>query len=155
MTFQTRALDLARAFTEGVRSDGSTFFYVPETKPAWMLDAVRSAHHEEFPNDWRFSMCRQLAYAMAEHENVDDVREAALDIASDAATPYHAELLRWYADQPRRLCYADDWATDYGADAADSISGHLMAGQAYCIEQMLHGLIDACEAAQAAMVAHA
>lgn len=153
MTFQTRALELARAFSEGIRSDGSSFFFIPDSQPAWMLDAVRSAHHEELPNDWRFSMCRQLAYAMAEHESADDVREAALNIASDAGTIYHAELLRWYAESPGRLDYADSWLSDTGIDSADGgIAGHLYAGQTYCIEQMLHCLVDACEAAQAAMI---
>lgn len=152
MAFQTRALDLARAFTEHTRSDGSTF-YAAGSGSQWMLDAIKAAHHEEFPNDWRYAMVRQLAYALAEHDSADAARDAALDIASDATSPYHSDLLAWYADRPGRLSYADDWVIDYGIDSIDGgIGGHLMAGQSYCIEQMLHGLIDACEARQAELV---
>ena len=67
-------------------------------------------------------------------------------MASDAADIYTAKVLAWYAEQPSRLDYADQWIADTGADSADDVAGHLFAGQAYCIEQMLHGLIDACEA---------
>lgn len=153
MTFQTRALDLARAFSEGIRSDGSSFVMLADSASEWMHDAVRHAHHEELPNDWRFAICRELAHALAEHESADTARDAALDIASDATMVYHRDILRWYADLPSRLDYADSWIADTGTDSVDGgIAGHLYAGQTYCIEQILHGLIDACEAAQAALV---
>lgn len=149
MTFQTRALDLARSFIEATRNDGTTHYCLAYSAP-WMHEATRSAHHDEFPNDWRFAMVRQLAYALAEYDDADAARDAALDIASDAADIYTSDVLRWYADHPCRLSYADEWINDTGIDSVDGgILGHLMAGQTYCIEQMLHGLIDACEARQA------
>lgn len=146
MTFQTRALDLARAFQLKTRDNGSSFQYIPDNQPAWMLEAVRSAHHDEFPNDWRFAVCCELAYKLSNYETADNAREEALDMASDAADIYHSKLLKWYADDPSRLAYVDEWIADTGADSADDVAGHLFAGQTYCIEQMLHGLIDACEA---------
>lgn len=146
-SFQVRALDLARAFAEHVRTDGSTFYALPDSSPAWMTEAVMAAHHDELPNDWRYSMVRQLAYALAEQDDADVARDAATDIASDASTVYTSDLLNWYADRPGRIDYADEWIRDTGTDSVDGgILGHLFAGQTYCIEQMLHGLIDACEA---------
>ena len=146
-SFQVRALDLARAFQEQTRDNKSTFYYIPEGKPPWMLEAVRSAHHDEFPNDWRFSMCRQLAYSIESYATPEEARDGAVDIASDAADIYTAKVLAWYAERPGRLDYADQWIEDNGINSVDGGTlGHLMAGQTYCIEQMLHCLIDACEA---------
>ena len=99
------------------------------------------------PNDWRFAMVRQLAYAIAEHKEAETIRDASLDVASDATTCYIGPLLAWYADRPGRLDYANEWLNDCGIDSVDDgINGHLFSGQTYCIEQMLHGIIDACEA---------
>lgn len=152
-SFNIRALDLARAFKEQTRADGSTFYCIPDSQPSWMTETVFAAHHDELPNDWRFSMARQLAYAIAEHDSADAARDAALDIASDATTPYTGQLLAWYADRTSRIDYADQWISDNGIDSVDGgIVGHLFAGQTYCIEQMLHCIIDACEA-QAAKLA--
>lgn len=146
-SFQTRALDLARAFVECIREDGTTYLVMPESSPKWMHDCVRAAHHDELPNDWRFWMVRQLAYALAEQDDANAARDAALDISSDATTPYHGKLLAWYAERPGRLEYANEWVNDYGVDSIEGgIGAHLMLGQSYCIEQMLHGIIDACEA---------
>lgn len=111
-----------------------------------MTETVRAAHHEELPNDWRFAMCRQLAYVVAEYDSADDIRDAGLDVASDAADIYTADVMAWYSARPSRLDYADQWINDTGVDSVDGgLLGHLMAGQAYCIEQMLHCIIDACE----------
>jgi hypothetical protein len=149
-SFQVRALDLARAFTLQTRTNGTAFYYISDTQPAWMTEAVFAAHHDELPNDWRFGMCRQLAYAIAEHESADDARDVGVDIASDATTSFTADLLSWYADRPSRTEYADQWISDTGIDSVDGgIIGHLFAGQTYCIEQMLHCIIDDCEARDA------
>jgi hypothetical protein len=144
--FQVNALNLARAFSEQTRDDSSHFFMLPDSAPAWMHDAVRTAHDDEFPNDWRFSMARSIAYAIAECESIDDARDDAMEIGDRLADIYTGQLLNWYAAMPSRLDYCDQYREDFGADAADTTLSHLMAAQAYAIEKMIHTILNACEA---------
>ena len=153
MTFQTRALELAQAFILETRDDGSQFYCLSVAAPQWMLSAVYTAHHEELPNDWRYDKLHELAQVLAQHESAEAAQDAALNIADNLADIYNGAILAWYADMPSRISYADQWISDAGIESSDNgIIGHLGAGQVYCIEQMAHDLIDACEAAQAAMV---
>jgi len=144
--FQVNALNFARAFSEQTRDDSSHFFILPESAPEWMMEALRSAHDEELPNDWRFGMVRSIAYAIAECESIDDAREDAMEIADRLADIYTGKLLNWYAEMPSRLDYCDQYREAFGADAADTTLSHLMAAQAYAIEQMIHVILNACEA---------
>lgn len=144
--FQVNALNFARAFSEQTRSDSSHFFMLPESAPEWMIEAVRSAHDEELPNDWRFAMVRSIAYSIAECESIDNAREDAMDLADNLATAYTGQLLNWYAEMPARLDYCDQYRQAFGADAADTTLLLLMAAQAYAIEQMIHIILNACEA---------
>lgn len=144
--FQINALNFARAFSEQTRSDSSQFFMLPESAPEWMMEAVRSAHDGELPNDWRFAMVRSIAYAIAECESIDNAREDAMDLADNLATAYTGQLLNWYAEMPARLDYCDQYRQAFGADAADTTLLLLMAAQAYAIEQMIHIILNACEA---------
>lgn len=144
--FQVNALNFARAFKEQARDDSSHFFILPESAPAWMMEAVRTAHDEELPNDWRFSMVRSIAYAISECESIDNARDDAMEIADRLADIYTGKLLNWYAELPSRLDYCDQYREQFGADAADTTLSHLMAAQAYAIEQMIHVILNACEA---------
>lgn len=144
--FQVNALNFARAFSEQTRDDSSHFFILPESASEWMRDALRSAHDEELPNDWRFGMVRSIAYAIAECESIENAREDAMEIADRLADIYTGRLLNWYAEMPSRLDYCDQYRETFGADAADTTLSHLMAAQAYAIEQMIHVILNACEA---------
>jgi hypothetical protein len=144
--FQVNALNFARAFSEQTRDNGSHFFMLPESAPAWMMEAVRTAHDEEMPNDWRFAMVRSIAYELAECESIDNAREDAMEIADRLADIYTGQVLNWYAEHSSRLDYCEQYREQFGADAADTTLSHLMAAQAYAIEQMIHVILNACEA---------
>ena len=144
--FQVNALNFARAFSEQKRDNDSHFFMLPESAPQWMHEATRSAHDDELPNDWRFSMVRSIAYAIAECESIDNARDDAMEVADRLADIYTGQLLNWYAELPSRLDYCDRYRDEFGADAADTTLSHLMAAQAYAIEQMIHVILNACEA---------
>ena len=144
--FQVNALNFARAFSEQKRDNDSHFFMLPESAPQWMHEATRSAHDDELPNDWRFSMVRSIAYAIAECESIDNARDDAMEVADRLADIYTGQLLNWYAELPSRLDYCDRYRDEFGADAADTTLSHLMAAQAYAIEQMIHMILNACEA---------
>jgi hypothetical protein len=144
--FQVNALNFARAFSEQTRDNGSHFFMLPESAPAWMHDAVRLAHDDEFPNDWRFATARAIAYGLAECESIENARDDAMELADTLSSIYTAEILSWYAEIPSRLDYCDQYQQDFGNSATDSTGLLLGAAQAYAIEQMVQVILNACEA---------
>lgn len=145
-TFQIRALDLALAFREQHRDNGTSFQMLPQTSPQWMHDAVKTAHDGEFPNDWRFAKVREIALWLHEQESLDSAREDAMEAADGMSYIYTGQLLEWYTADSSRLSYCDQYREEFGAEAADSTFLLLSAGHAYAIEQMIHQVIAACEA---------
>ena len=144
--FQVNALNFARAFSEQTRDNGSHFFMLPESAPAWMMEAVRTAHDEEMPNDWRFAKVREIALWLHEQESLDSAREDAMEAADGMSHIYTGQLLQWYAEIPSRLDYCDQYQQDFGNSATDSTGLLLGAAQAYAIEQMVQVILNACEA---------
>jgi hypothetical protein len=145
MSFQVRAIDLARAFELQTRDDGSTYYTIREGSPEWMTEAVRAAHDDEFPNDWRFRICNFLAQGIAEYETADDAYDNQSIIAEAQDAIYTSDLLAWYAERPSRLDYADQAEEELGRDPGASIGDRLHLGHHYAIEQMAQVLISACE----------
>lgn len=145
-TFSVRALDLARTFQEKTRDNGDSFYFLPESAPAWMHELVRAAHHDELPNDWRFAKIRELAYSLAEYESANVARDSAGEIAQAAASVYTGTILGWYADIPSRLDYVTEWREAMGTESRGGILDELIVGQYYCLEQMAHEIIDTSEA---------
>jgi hypothetical protein len=152
MSFQVRALDLARAFELKIRDDGSTFYIFREGSPEWMTEAVRAAHDEEFPNDWRFTICNFLAQNLAEYETAEDAYDHVSELAEAQDAIYTSDLLTWYAERPGRLDYAEQAEEELGRDPGASIGDRLHLGHHYAIEQMAQVLISACEARAAELV---
>ena len=153
-SFQTRALDLARCFE--LLSDGQKTYYVIRTgSPDWMVDAVRAAHDDELPNDWRYSICNYLTQNIAEHETADAARDNAGELAESQATIYTSELLSWYAERPGRLDYAEQAEETFGHDPGATTGDRLHMGHHYAIEQMVHILISACEQKAACLASQA
>jgi len=145
-SFQVRALDLARAFREAKRTDDSHFFMLPDSSPVWMQNLIREAHDDEFPNDWRFAKCREIALWLHECESLDAAREDAMEAADSMSFPYTGKVLSWYSEIPSRLDYCDQYKEEFGSDAADTVMLLLYAGHAFAIERMIHTIISACEA---------
>jgi len=145
-TFQVRALDLARAFREQQRDNGTSFQMLPESVPQWMHDTVKTAHDGEFPNDWRFAKVREIALWLHEQESLDSAREDAMEAADGMSYIYTGQLLQWYTADQSRLSYCDQYREEFGAEATESTGMLLSAGHAYAIEQIIHQVINACEA---------
>jgi hypothetical protein len=145
-TFQVRALDFARAFREQQRDNGTSFVMLPQSAPQWMHEAVKAAHSGEFPNDWRFAKVREIALWLHEQDSLDLAREDAMEAADGMAYIYTGQILEWYNADASRLSYCDQYAEEFGHDAADTTTLLLGAGHTLAIEQMIHQIINACEA---------
>lgn len=146
MTYKDRMQALADAFEVVPRDDdGGRFQRLRDGSPEWMTDAVREAHDDEFPDDWRYDMCARLASDLAEreHESADDARDDVHEIADGLADVYTASVFRWYADYPSRQSYADEALSEWG-QPKDAVT-LLQAGQYLAIRQMADALIQAVE----------
>jgi hypothetical protein len=139
------ASELASSIQWEERANGSRFLALPLSAPDWMREAIRSAHNEELPNDWRYELALRSAMALKEQPEAD-LYELASEVAEELSTVYTAELLSWYAEIPSRLSYADDAREELGAGAADDIGGDLHCGMWLAAQRGALALFSALEA---------
>lgn len=132
------ASTLAGAFVTAKRDDGTEFDKLRDDAPGWCRDAVREAHDDELPDDWRFTTCRALADALLEHveyndgEIDDDWQHEAVDGQVDV---YYSDLLDWLR-VGTRYTYVDDARAEYGNDADQDFMKSVATAQYYAISQM-------------------
>lgn len=115
------------------------YFIIPEgvvtlsdDAPEWLLDAVREAHDDELPDNWRWEKCAAIVEAHEEGEDDPFV------IASSLVDIYTSDLLRWLT--PARLHWLDEAVANYGFDTSFNT---LQAAQSLCLENMASILIEA------------
>jgi hypothetical protein len=99
--------DLASFFVYEKRGDGSSFLLLSPDAPESLRDAVKAAHEEELPNDWRYEVCCRAALALKEEPD-SEPEDLCHSVAQSMATPYTGSLLVWYAEMPARLSYAEE-----------------------------------------------
>ena len=120
---------LSSRFTDTRREDGSSFVSLSgpedEIREA-AVTAIRAAHEDELPNDWRYEVCGLAADAMDEASEDDELLEIASGVAESASSVYNSEVLRWYAELPDRLEYADRAREELGA--SEDVMGDLHHG---------------------------
>jgi hypothetical protein len=132
---------LASAIQWQERADGSRFLALADGSPQWMRDAIRSAHDEELPNDWRYELALRAALALRD-EPAADCYELASQVAEQLSTVYTGELLHWYAESPARLSYADEAREELGSGSADDVGGMLQLGQWLAAQRGALALFD-------------
>ena len=133
---------LASAIQWEKRGDGSEFLRLADGSPQWMRDAIRSAHDEELPNDWRYELALRAALALRDSPAADRY-ELAYEVAEELSTVYTAELLHWYTESPARLSYADEAREELGSGSADDVGGMLQLGQWLAAQRGALALFDA------------
>lgn len=145
-SFAQTALAFSEAFVMRTRAAGAEYFALREGSPQWMTDAIREAHDDELPNDWRYAKCSELAdhisECAADGMTVDEIREET-NVSAMEPDVYTSDLLSWYANNVSRLGYADQAAKEWGQ--SDDIDGQLRDGQAFAINQMFNALLWAIE----------
>lgn len=126
-------------FQTKTRDDGSVFICLVDDRPEWVYEAVREAHDDEFPDDWRYEHCalifEQVAQGANDPDDADTIADSLVDI-------YDADIVKWLADNTTRSAYVDDWHNDYGAEFNDVISS-IRGGQYVCLERMARVIIEA------------
>jgi hypothetical protein len=134
-------------FTTKTREDGTTYYVLIDGHPQWLIDAVREAHDDELPNDWRFETCAKIweallsAAQIPDPDDYDDAYPLIESIARDLVSPFTAEVLKWLADYPTRTSYVDEALEEYRADS--DIDDLLWTAQWYAVQQMVTVLMRA------------
>lgn len=145
-TARALARILSTRWEELPRDDGSTFTALggpDDGLRAIARDAIRAAHEDELPNDWRYAVCRAATEELLSSDESADLSEVAVSTAELISTVYTGELLRWYAEAPARISYAEE--TEEFGTSEDLIS-RLHLGQYLAAERaallFLEGLAE-------------
>jgi hypothetical protein len=146
-TIQEAAAALFAAFVSAKRDNGDTFYKLADGSPEWMTDAVRAAHGDMMPDDWRYRFIREVASAVSEvadDEDLDDARHEAVDAIVDV---YNARLAAWLGSHSARLGYCDEAMEEYGAAIAldGGIAKLMQLGQYREIDEVWGQLVAALE----------
>jgi hypothetical protein len=145
MFYETAAL-LSGSFVSSERENGESFCLIGSDAPAWILETVREAHFEEFPNDSRYELIRWAAVALADSRFSDkeEAMEAMEELSRDLVPVSSAQILDWFAAIPGRLSDCDEVAEDFDCPNLPVLD-LLSLGYKRAAENVLSTLIDAIE----------
>ena len=135
-TAQVLARILSTRWEEMPRDDGSTFTALggpDDSLRSIARDAIRAAHEEELPNDWRYAVCKAATEELLSSGEDADLSEVASNAAECISTVYTGELLHWYAEVPARISYAEESEEVYGT--AEDLLSRLHLGQHLAAER--------------------
>ena len=145
--FEATLAELAEAFIEDTRANGSKFVRLRDGRPDWMRDAVHEAHGDAGPNDWHYNACRDIAVYLAEAEMEDTDCEPwddALHCACDSLTDvYTSNLLKWLAEAPGALYACDEAAEDAIVAADTDMESRIRTGQYFWLRAIGRALCAA------------
>lgn len=146
--FEATLAELAEAFIEDTRADGSKFVRLRDGRPDWMLDAVREAHGGSAPHDWLYAACAEMAARLVEYgcATADDARDVCAEMASEACDTYNSDLLTWLATCPGAVDDTDEAvAQGYGGDVSGNVIELIRCGQFYRYDTIGHTFINVAE----------
>lgn len=90
-------------FIKQSRADGSTFYTLKDDAPEGLLEAIREAHCDMFPNDWVWEECKA---AYEEETDLTD-SDALHEYADSRVDIYTKALFTWAADMCLTSLYSD------------------------------------------------
>jgi len=135
--------ELSSRFENKKRDNGDMFVVLggPEDEIRELASsALRLAHSDELPNDWRYEVCSLACDAIAEAEEADELSEIINEVAENATTVYNSQLFSWYAENSTRLSYAEEAREEFGP--SDELLGDLHLGQYLAARETAQSFID-------------
>lgn len=166
-TFQTVARELAGAFELATRADGSEFYRLAATAPAWIVQAeVGHAAHVavdgadcRFPDDWIYRIAARAADWLADsgYTSADDARDDVGEFSDGAADVSIYSLFTWAAAHANNRALADEFCADSFACGAAVAGGFesaavaaIQGGQSLAAERIAFTLVEIVETEAAA-----
>lgn len=169
-TFQTVARELAGAFELATRADGSEFYRLAATAPAWIVQAeVGHAAHVavdgadcRFPDDWIYRLAARAADWLADsgYTSADDARYDVGEFADGAADVSVYSLFTWAAAHANNRALADEFFADSfgGFDCGQALArgfesgavAALQGGQSLAAGRVAHAIVEIVETEAAA-----
>jgi len=138
-TFKSVMGELAEAFMEDTRGDGSKFVRLRDGHPEWMRDAVRAAHDGSAPNDRHYKAARDVAeylsgcdFGVSDDDFADydpDVCEACASAAESLTDVYTSHLISWLAETPGALDACDEVAEEGVVAPESDLETRIRSGQ--------------------------
>lgn len=119
-TIPALAGDLYRALEARTREgSGETFYALRDGSPDWMAEAVREAHGDMLPDDWRYEAIWAVSEALSDLGADEDHEDAIHEIADGLVDVYTANLTKWLASSLERVAYVDEAREDFGGEGND------------------------------------
>ena len=118
---------LDNSLLKGTRDNKEEYFYLSDEIDPDLRDqlqeVIRECHNGEFPNDWRYSIIKEICFTCLDYEMsegldqleqyLDNYSHEIVDGCVDIST---SSLFQWLADIPSRLEFNDD---SYMADSSN------------------------------------
>lgn len=113
-----------------------------DNHPEWLHEAIRAAHGTDLPNDWIYSVCRDVCGAIDDGVFMDD-EDAAWEWADSQVDVYTRRLYQWAADMSLTDCfaYASEEANDFMSSNED-ITKRIGTIQFCAIYNIVKTLVD-------------
>jgi hypothetical protein len=137
-SFESLAAAFAAQFESRTRANGEMFDALKDGAPDWMGDAIRDAHGDMMPDDWKYAAARSIVDSLASGADPDDDMLEALDGLVDV---YTGRLTAWLASNTTRVGYCDERAREFGP--FDSVTAWLQAGQLCELDEIGAALVQA------------
>lgn len=112
------AKEAARHFT---RATPRKVVALKDGAPEWVQDMVYEAHDGMLPDDYKYEFAQEAVDAIADADDVEDVR-----LEGDV---YVSDLLAWLNTNVCRMAYCDEACEEYGLEAATDLETRMRVGQ--------------------------
>jgi len=144
MTLHQHAATLARNLVTKHRDTGAEYVCRADDAPEWTLDVVMHAHGDMLPDDWRYMMIQNVAYMIAERDDVDadDLSDVMHEAIDNQVSIYNSDLCAWLASSVHRIGYCDEALDEFGLPSKSVITA-IQQGQRLEYEEIWLLMVEA------------
>jgi len=130
--------EMAEAFEERTRDDGTKFVALEKGSPQWMTDIIFKCHQDRMPDDDIYSRISDIldTFSDVDSGDYDDYQDRISEIEPDM---YTADLTGWLASNINNVYYLTQALEEF--DQRDGFSALAMAQKLY-IDEIAYTLLN-------------
>ncbi len=163
-TFSSVLAELAGAFENRKRDDGTTFVCIADNAPAWtrneiaggpsglcLMLRIHSAVDDRGPDDWIYQHTALAAAKLTDYSDSDTTAESLRDkgtlheVADGLVDIYNVELTKWLALHLYNVELCNEAVEEMGAGSAGGVLGYIQAGQYRALEAIASAIVSEVE----------